>query len=472
MRQQKLENITSERMADTWFSLHCKGFTEPVYVSEVVEKSMNPSFRFFDLNTYGPLVTRKDELMIKYWTRTERTDRFMLLVELQVNLRSLHFIGKSLESFHHPLPENSIIFHLTDGIYTSFTDLPPDEPVIPPYNAAGTKHPLQPTSSFDALMRLSNLDDCIQDALSTREKLATQISNLLEHQKESSDNIKRALQAEEHLASTKEALARCRKEVTTTLTRRSDLQASLEARRAAIRSGQLIQQKAEKHLASSKATLVDTATKLKTTKTALSGQIRRICEDLLNIYPIEPIDPKSLSYSICGLHLPNANTSSPHPDTDSDTIAAALGLVAHNVQLLSLYLSIPLPYPPFPHGSTSTILDPISTTMPSLASRTFPLYQKGAVTYRFEYAVFLLNSDIELLMSRQGAKIVDLRHTLPNLKYVLTVLTAGKGELPVRKRGGVRALEDGGTVRGRAMHDGVDTAEKVSYTNGSTLGHV
>ena len=39
--------------------------------------------------------------------------------------------------------------------------------------------------------------------------------------------------------------------------------------------------------------------------------------------------------------------------------------------------------------------------------------------------------------------MVDQRHTLPNLKYMLTVLTAGKGELPVRKKGGARVLENG-----------------------------
>ena len=433
---------------------------------------MNPSFRFFDLNIYGPLVTRQDELTIKLWAQTEHVEGYMLLVELRVNLRSLQFIGKHLESFHHPLPENSILFHLTDGIYTSFTDLPPDEPIITSHKASELNHPLQPTSSFDALMRLSNLDDCIQDALSTREKLALQISSLLEHQKDSRDIINRASQAEEHLASTKGALERCRKQVKMIQTRCSDLQASLEARRAAIRSGHLAQQKAETHLASSRATLLDSTAKLKITKSALSGQVRRICEDLLTIYPIESIDPKSISYSICGLHLPNANTTSSHPETDPDTTAAALGLVAHITQMLSLYLSIPLPYPPAPHGSTSTIQDPISTTMPSQAARTFPLYQKGAVTYRFEYAVFLLNANIELLLSRQGAKIVDLRHTLPNLKYVLTVLTAGKGELPVRKKGGVKALENGKAERGRVTNDDVDAAEKVWHANGKPLTHV
>lgn len=36
--------------------------------------------------------------------------------------------------------------------------------------------------------------------------------------------------------------------------------------------------------------------------------------------------------------------------------------------------------------------------------------------------------------------MVNQRHTLPNLKYLLYVLTDTKGELPVRKQGDVRGL--------------------------------
>ena len=291
-------------------------------------------------------------------------------------------------------------------------------------------------------MRLSNLDDCIQDALFTRERLTSQISHLLEEQKQSSDIISSSSQAEQRLVSANRSLATCRKQVTATQTRRSELEASLRARRDAISSGDTTQQKAQKDLDLAKSKVSTRVSLLQTTKSSISGQIRRICEDLLRIYPIEPIDHKPLSFTIRGLHLPNAAAPSTSPNADPAATAAALGIVAHLTHLLSFYLSTALPYPPTPHGSTSTIFDPISTNMQSHAARTFPLYEKGAVTYRFEYGVFLLNSDIELLMSRQGSRMVDQRHTLPNLKYLLTVLTAGKGELPVRKKGTARVLKN------------------------------
>ncbi len=65
-------------------------------MSEVVEKAMNPSFRFFDLNAYGPFVTRRDEVTVKYWAKTEKMEAYILLIELQLHLGSLQFIGKSV----------------------------------------------------------------------------------------------------------------------------------------------------------------------------------------------------------------------------------------------------------------------------------------------------------------------------------------------------------------------------------------
>lgn len=455
IRQKKLEDVTKGRMADSWFSLHCADISEPVYVSEVVDNAMNPSFRFFDLNTYGPSVTRRDELTIKYWARTQNMEDYMLLIELRLHLRSLQFIGKTLESFHHPLPQNCIICHLPDGIYTNFTDLPWDEPaLIPANNSKPHLQGAQPTSSFDALMRLSNLDDCIQDGLSTREKLATQIKHLLSEQQQALETINSASQAQENLAATKRSLLTSRKALKSAQTRRDDLQASLQARRAAIETGTLSQEKAQSHLASAQMDLSSRACLHQSMAAEVAGQIRRICEDVLCIYPIDPVPQKPLLFTIRRIPLPNATSpSSSSPEADPAATAAALSFVAHVVYLLSFYLSTPIPYPPTVHGSTSSILDPISTTLRSLPARTFPFYQKGAVPFRFEYAVFLLNTDIELLMSRQGLRMVDQRHTLPNLKYLLYVLTAGKGELPVRKGGDVRGLSNGELIGQRTESD-------------------
>lgn len=296
-------------------------------------------------------------------------------------------------------------------------------------------------------MRLSNLDDCIQDALSTREKLTAQINDILESHRAARETINSASQSQESLAMTNRSLAAARKQLKSTESQCSDLRASLQNRRSAMTSGTLAQEKAESHLAMAQDDLSSQRDLLQTAREEVRNQRRRICEDLLSIYPIEPVPLKPLLFTIRGLLLPNANSLASSPsEADPPATAAALSMVAHLTLMLSSYLSTPIPYPPTIHGSTSTILDPVSTTLHSLPARTFPLYQKGAVAFRFDYAVFLLNSDIQLLMSQQGLRMVDQRQTLPNLKYLLYVLSSGKGELPARKRGDVKGLGNFGQI--------------------------
>ncbi|KAJ5997405.1 hypothetical protein N7522_009065 [Penicillium canescens] len=432
-RQVKLEDIYHSRMADTFFSLHCEGLEEPVYISEVVDRATNPNFRAFDLNLCGPFVSRMDELTLKLWTKTVNIPEFILLVELQVHLRSLQFLGKTLESFHQPLPANSVLFHFSDGVYTNLTDLPPVE--APPQGGAqkavadGTT---LPTSSYDALMRLANLDECVQDALATREKLEKQISAILRENEPSLRTVSDAAEAQEKLSRTKQAVIAERKRVRAALKRKEELIASINTRKAAMEEGRRAQEKTRSHLPDAQEKLVFSEKLLNQTGEETKGQTRRISEDLLSIYPIEPIPDKPLAFTIAGLALPNSSFQ----DTDREVIAAALGHAAHLVYLLSFYLSVALPYPINANGSTSFIRDPISASLPQ---RTYPLYPVS-VHYRFEYGVFLLNKDIEYLLNKQGLRILDIRHTLANLKYLLYVLTAGTSEIPARKAGGVRGL--------------------------------
>lgn len=178
------------------------------------------------------------------------------------------------------------------------------------------------------------------------------------------------------------------------------------------------------------------------------------------------LDPTT-SYSPTFTYAGNPREKYPH----EETLSAALGLVALLVHHLQHYLSVPLPYPIKWHGSRSTIRDDISnfpvnpnaslysshasqsarSTTPSSSlrgeapdpNREFPLFlPKGGSTaqYRFEYAWFLLNRDIEVLCWSQGLKVVDIRHTLPNLQWLLMVCSAGREEMPERKKGGVRGL--------------------------------
>lgn len=452
-RQKKLEDITAGRMADTFFTLHVDDQLDPVYVSEVAEKAMNPNFKFFDLAPCGPGVTRLDKVTVRVWAKNETMQGWQYLLDYTVQFRSLQFIGKTLEGFMHQFPPNCILFHMMDGIYTSFTDVPIQqrtrpELLAPPKESADGR--VLPSSSYDALMRLSTLDDCIQDALTTRDRIADEIESILAANKEDIFTVESVAESEESSRTVQAAVAVEKRRVTAARRRRDELQASIQDRRDKMRIGREQQAKAESEMAEDQSKGNETKALLEKTGEDITGQRRRVCEDVLRIFPIEPVPGKPLTFTIRGLLLPN----SVFEDVQEDVTSAALGHVAQVVSLLSPYLSVVLPYPMSLQGSTSTIDDPLALSQNQQPhQRTYPLYMKNVVRYRFEYGVFLLNKNIEILSNSLGLRPVDMRHTLPNLKYLLYVATAGKGELPARKAGGIKGLlrQDGALSRKGSM---------------------
>jgi hypothetical protein len=456
-RQKRLEDITDSRMADTFFSLHVDSQKEPIYISEVVERAMNPNFRFFDLASCGPGVTRLDRLTIKVWAKNENTKSWQYLVDFTLEFRLLQFIGKALGNFRHPLPPNCILFHMTDGIYTSFIDLPVAEKLRYDDFAPPKEHPegrALPSSSYDALMRLNTLDDCIQDALATRDRLAEEIESVLSGNIDAIGTVEQVPEAEERLKTVEAALAAEKRRVEAVRRKRDELEANIKRRRELMQKGREIEVEKESQLPAEKTDHTQRKDLVERLQDDITGQRRRICEDLQVIYPIEPVAGKPLLFMVRGLLLPNTEFE----DAKEDVTAAALGYVAHMVSLLSPYLSVVLPYPMKLNGSTSTIDDDLAMGIPNHKSpRTYPLFMKGVVRYRFEYGVFLLNKNIEVLSNSLGLRPINVRHTLPNLKYLLFVATAGKGELPARKAGGIKGL-----LRGTSRNGSIDSTGTAS----------
>ncbi|KAL1747321.1 hypothetical protein HDZ31DRAFT_61378 [Schizophyllum fasciatum] len=167
---------------------------------------------------------------------------------------------------------------------------------------------------------------------------------------------------------------------------------------------------------------------------------------LSSIFPIELVSPPDLLYTIVDVPLPIPTlpgAASPpltlphyrrapgatHLDVSEEGVASALGYAAQVVRLTAEYLGQGLMYPVTCVGSRSLIRDGVSAMV---GPRMFPLFSRGVDTYRFEYGVFLLNKDIELLMSERDLRALDMRHTLPNLKNLLLTLTSGEAALPPR----------------------------------------
>ena len=69
---------------------------DPIYVSETVERTMNPTFRHVDFSDCGPGVTRLDKVLVKVWVHGARIEKWRLLVEVDVDLRGLQYLGRSV----------------------------------------------------------------------------------------------------------------------------------------------------------------------------------------------------------------------------------------------------------------------------------------------------------------------------------------------------------------------------------------
>lgn len=294
-----------------------------------------------------------------------------------------------------------------------------------------------PSSTYDSLMRLSALDECIQDALKTRDQLTEDINLIYTRHGDFFSKTNRKPEAFEAVKLAKDAITMQHRRLQKTVKKRSDMKAQIQLRRSIIQKGRKTQEVQKSNLDNARQHLLDRKIELERLQDSINGQRRRVCFDLARIYPIDPVPGTSFTFTIRGLALPKAsfdNSSSSHNDT---VIAAALGHVAQVVALLSSYLVCLLPYPVSPLSSTSSIVDALAMTA---GSRTYPLFPRSGPRFRFEYGIFLLAKDVELLTARLDAKVLDVRHILANLKFVLYLATAGEGELPVRKAGGVKRL--------------------------------
>ncbi|KAK6533544.1 hypothetical protein TWF694_002482 [Orbilia ellipsospora] len=358
-RQKNLVDATLGRLVDTFFTLHHDSVGEdPFYISEIVPASINPTFQSFELEECGPAITRLDSLTLRVWSRKDENADFGLFMELNLGLSYLQFIGRNLENYNFTFPENCVVFGLTDGCYTIFSELDPK--LLRNYGVARIPKRIMAdateTCSFDAIMKLKNLENCIYDAKETQARLEVQMDSLATSKAEYLLHV-RALDEENlELKDARKIITRERKRLEALKKHRDALKQSISGRKAAIDAGAENRAVAKKHLVNAKQQLYQSTVEAHHTATAIVNQRKVILEILSKIYLIEHIPEQPLDFTICNLYLPNEAPEG----HDEDLIAAALGYVAHLVYMLSFYLSVYLRYPVIPKGSSSMVHDPIS----------------------------------------------------------------------------------------------------------------
>lgn len=445
---------------------------EPIYVSETVMRTMDPIFRSIDLSHCANGILRQNKVTIRLWAQSLKSQQWRMLSDTEVALVSLHYLGKDIDHCQLGPEQNTILFHFTDGLYTAPASIPfKAEKRHQASHSRDTSSKQRRTSSFDALLRLAKLTDSIEDALATRDTLANDLERMVQSNKSALNQRDQVSEVEDRLKTIDYAKTTVVKQLEKAKRQIHEKKALLQRRRTLMTVDSDSRSKALERMQHGRTDLPHLREEREIRKKAIAAQRRRIAEDLDKIYCIRPLQTgKSLAFKIRELPLPNAEELDSVPVA---AVAAALGFAAHVILLLSFYLNITLPYPVNPMGSSSWVSDPISllnvaqsTTsvlskaLSNPADKVYPLHLNRTARFRFDYGVFLLNKDIQLLLETgYGVRVLDIRHTLPNLKYLLYVATAGEGDLPSRKAGGVRGL----------MKDARDPMSRASSVSSLTI---
>ncbi|KAF9435993.1 hypothetical protein BGZ76_005078 [Entomortierella beljakovae] len=407
-------------LLDTYFTLHDQANDTIIYTSETVLFSNNPKYSPLEEHKFtDPSKRRSSHVVIRIWGGLCESD-YVVLLEWRIDLCCLRFIGKELQDLPTSLPNNTILFEFTNGFYTA-----PDEDDVSEHphtslepSSGAIVYGAVPSYTYDSVMRLNNLHECIADTKRSRDEIKHNIELALN--KESAPLImqKRRGECTERLWHLQRQVGHELNELEAAQEKAAALRKQHAERRKAMSESRERGQTQEMYLEENVTKLIQSKESLFNTLKEYSTKRRELIATLFTIFPITESETDPGLLMICNIPLPN----SVYVGLDDEPIAIALGLTCHLVTMLAHYLSLPLRYPITPMGCRAFIYDPVSILV---GPREFPLYGKGQERYRFEYGVFLLNKNVEQLLNSQGLNFMDLRQTLPNLRYLMeTLLTS------------------------------------------------
>jgi hypothetical protein len=109
-RQVRLLDVVTKRIPASFFSIHppyqgdelgeSRKDQTGLYISETVRQSMNPDFKFVDpARLHGSRLGSLESFLLRVWTQSSENrerDGYFLLLEMEVNLPALTWIGQSV----------------------------------------------------------------------------------------------------------------------------------------------------------------------------------------------------------------------------------------------------------------------------------------------------------------------------------------------------------------------------------------
>nr|CAD7256219.1 unnamed protein product [Timema shepardi] len=375
-------------------------------------------------------------IVVRLWCHREGVSEQALTV-WGVYFSGLTYLGPNLCVDPTQFHRNTVVFQMYGGYFTAhqcIKETPNKERKTKVTLNASDVHP---SYNVNLLLRLHTIQQAIKKQTLAAENLRNKISvgGFTNHESQESAVLRRLLNKSRPKAPQREVMLKVKREVELVRFRVHMLAAERARKNKELldlektkhllveanqdRSSELMDwyqnlNKEMKHFKEWKKIYIDTRESLLHSNAQLTYRRKQLIAELSLIYPI--LQVTNSMYTVCGVHLPNSEDFIPN----EEVMTVALGFVAHLVQMVSVFLQVPLRYPIVHVGSRSKIIDHMADKIPD-KDREFPLFSRGKDKLQFNYGVYLLNKNIAQLRWYCGVPTQDLRATLPNLATLLSV---------------------------------------------------
>lgn len=432
----KTKTLKAEVMkASFYYTLHLTTMSAPFYTSEKLE-SQNPKWAEIAMGDLTCRVnTAVNGIVIRLWLHREGEPDHVVTV-WGVYFSGLVYLGPKLSLDPAVLNFNTIVFHMHGGYFTAFECFKEAPLKIRNTTVTVNAAEAQPSYNVNLLLRLHTFQQAIKKQMLAAQHLREKIAVGGFTATESRENavLRHLLNKSCPKVPERQEMLRVRKEVELVRFRvsmlsheksrkQAELQELEKTKSALVETSQdrgleLMNRyqhlhKDMEHLKEWKKNFADMREALLLTIAQLNFRQKQLISELNLIYPI--VQMPNNKYTICGVHLPN---SEDFAGNDEVMISVALGFVAHLVQMISIFLQVPLRYPITHFGSRSKIVDHVAEKIPD-KDREFPLFSRGKDKLQFNYGVYLLNKNIAQLRWYLNLPTQDLRATLSNLTTLL-----------------------------------------------------
>ena len=348
-----------------------------------------------------------------------------LLLTSNVDLRSLTFLGPSLAELPAPIAgsSNVLLIELEDGIYlpsSMLANLSPGTPRPLPVSIASIAD-----TTYDAatLLKLLHMGETRARIGRETSALTSSLNATLVESQAVRETATEVAKAKLRVANLRAQVLAKREQLRSERAALASSQSALLPRARQVSDAQIGLMASRKQLLAANAALNQNAKRADRIAHALHERRRELVGELYKAFSItageHPREGTKI-YRILGMWLPPLT---PPLGILTHENTAALGYVAAVLHALSKYLDVPLRHKVVPKSSRSIIYE---YSERDRAVADYPLYSaKGVLREDTEYAVWLLNKNIEQLCQTYAVPIYDFAQTLFNLRELIEAFIRG-----------------------------------------------